>query len=321
MSPEPHLQIAQRASHHGRRGAPTRAVEQGAVRQGQPHSRGSIRITQLPARMGLPQHGAREIPRSVARAVGGVPTSDPPRLRPASRTPLNNPPTASTSQAIPLDETPDASPSNSEQAPAAKGVARPSQQLASQGDWLQKQKGPALEDSGSDDDDEEEEEEEFKIVYAGVKPDPQTRGLAAIATATPPAATDDDDRDAPARTRVVSPRRPADVKIRELAGRPTPVVEDIAPTQLAPDATTTTTTTTTTPTDDARTRAGRRARRRRWRRPGASSRRGERVRGRERSNRRRVCTRETGRPMGPTTAQPATYPRDLRREWVSWVGC
>jgi hypothetical protein len=187
--------------------------------------------------MGLPQHGAREIPRSVARAVGGVPTSDPPRLRPASRTPLNNPPTASTSQAIPLDETPDASPSNSEQAPAAKGVARPSQQLASQGDWLQKQKGPALEDSGSDDDDEEEEEEEFKIVYAGVKPDPQTRGLAAIATATPPAATDDDDRDAPARTRVVSPRRPADVKIRELAGRPTPVVEDIAPTQLAPDAT------------------------------------------------------------------------------------
>ena len=166
-----------------------------------------------------------------------MPTSDPPRLRPASRTPLNNPPTASTSQAIPLDETPDASPSNSEQAPAAKGVARPSQQLASQGDWLQKQKGPALEDSGSDDDDEEEEEEEFKIVYAGVKPDPQTRGLAAIATATPPAATDDDDRDAPARTRVVSPRRPADVKIRELAGRPTPVVEDIAPTQLAPDAT------------------------------------------------------------------------------------
>ena len=166
-----------------------------------------------------------------------MPTSDPPRLRPASRTPLNTPPTASTSQAIPLDETPDASPSNSEQAPAAKGVARPSQQLASQGDWLQKQKGPALEDSGSDDDDEEEEEEEFKIVYAGVKPDPQTRGLAAIATATPPAATDDDDRDAPARTRVVSPRRPADVKIRELAGRPTPVVEDIAPTQLAPDAT------------------------------------------------------------------------------------
>ena len=166
-----------------------------------------------------------------------MPTSDPPRLRPASRTPLNNPPTASTSQAIPLDETPDASPSNSEQAPAAKGVARPSQQLASQGDWLQKQKGPALEDSGSDDDDEEEEEEEFKIVYAGVKPDPQTRGLAAIATATPPAATDDDDRDAPARPRVVSPRRPADVKIRELAGRPTPVVEDIAPTQLAPDAT------------------------------------------------------------------------------------
>ena len=167
-----------------------------------------------------------------------MPTSDPPRLRPASRTPLNTPPTASTSQAIPLDETPDASPSNSEQAPAAKGVARPSQQLASQGDWLQKQKGPALEDSGSDDDDDEEdEEEEFKIVYAGVKPDPQTRGLAAIATATPPAATDDDDRDAPARTRVVSPRRPADVKIRELAGRPTPVVEDIAPTQLAPDAT------------------------------------------------------------------------------------
>ena len=167
-----------------------------------------------------------------------MPTSDPPRLRPASRTPLNNPPTASTSQAIPLDETPDASPSNSEQAPAAKGVARPSQQLASQGDWLQKQKGPALEDSGSDDDDDDEdEEEEFKIVYAGVKPDPQTRGLAAIATATPPAATDDDDRDAPARTRVVSPRRPADVKIRELAGRPTPVVEDIAPTQLAPDAT------------------------------------------------------------------------------------
>ena len=160
MSPEPHLQNAQRASHHGRRGAPTRAVEQGAVRQGQPHSRGSIRITQLPARMGLPQHGAREIPRSVARAVGGVPTSDPPRLRPASRTPLNNPPTASTSQAIPLDETPDASPSNSEQAPAAKGVARPSQQLASQGDWLQKQKGPALEDSGSDDDDDEEDEEE-----------------------------------------------------------------------------------------------------------------------------------------------------------------
>ena len=89
--PEPHLQIAQRASHHGRRGAPTRAVEQGAVRQGQPHPRGSIRITQLPARMGQPQHGAREIPRSVARAVGGVPTSDPPRLRPASRTPLNTP--------------------------------------------------------------------------------------------------------------------------------------------------------------------------------------------------------------------------------------
>ncbi len=166
-----------------------------------------------------------------------MPTSDPPRLRPASRTPLNTPPTASTSQAITLDETPDASPSNSEQAPAAKGVARPSQQLASQGDWLQKQKGPALEDSGSDDDDDDDEEEEFKIVYAGVKPDPQTRGLAAIATATPPAATDDDDRHAPARTRVVSPRRPADVKIRELAGRPTPVVEDIAPTQLAPDAT------------------------------------------------------------------------------------
>ena len=186
-----------------------------------------------------------------------MPTSDPPRLRPASRTPLNTPPTASTSQAIPLDETPDASPSNSEQAPAAKGVARPSQQLASQGDWLQKQKGPALEDSGSDDDDDEDEDEEFKVVYAGVKPDPQTRGLAAIATATPPAATDDDDRDAPARTRVVSPRRPADVKyseqirsihhqlradVRELAaprapaaGRPTPVVEDIAPTQLAPE--------------------------------------------------------------------------------------
>ncbi|ACO66167.1 predicted protein [Micromonas commoda] len=162
------------------------------------------------------------------------------------------------STAIPLDETPDASPSNSEQAPAAKGVARPSQQLASQGDWLQKQKGPALEDSGSDDDDDEDEDEEFKVVYAGVKPDPQTRGLAAIATATPPAATDDDDeRDAPARTRVVSPRRPADVKyseqirsihhqlradVRELAapralaaGRPTPVVEDIAPTQLAPE--------------------------------------------------------------------------------------
>ena len=106
--------------------------------------------------------------------------------------PTKHPPTASTSQAIPLDETPDASPSNSEQAPAAKGVARPSQQLASQGDWLQKQKGPALEDSGSDDDDDEDEDEEFKVVYAGVKPDPQTRGLAAIATATPPAATDDD---------------------------------------------------------------------------------------------------------------------------------
>ena len=154
--------------------------------------------------------------------------------------PTKHPPTASTSQAIPLDETPDASPSNSEQAPAAKGVARPSQQLASQGDWLQKQKGPALEDSGSDDDDDDEEEE-FKVVYAGVKPDPQTRGLAAIATATPPAATDgDDDADAPAPTRVVSPRRPdVHVKIRELAAaaRPTPVVEDIAPTQLAPDAT------------------------------------------------------------------------------------
>ena len=250
-----------------------------------------------------------------------MPTSDLPRLRPASRTPLNTPPTASTSQAIPLDETPDASPSNSEQAPAAKGVARPSQQLASQGDWLQKQKGPALEDSGSDDDDDDEdEEEEFKIVYAGVKPDPQTRGLAAIATATPPAATDDDDRDAPARTRVVSPRRPADVKIRELAGRPTPVVEDIAPTQLAPDA--------TDDDDDDDDAEGRRPNPRgaagaaeALAAAGASSRRGERVRGRERSNRRRVYTRETGRPMGPTTAQPATYPRDLRREWVSWVGC
>ena len=48
-------------------------------------------------------------------------------------------------QAIPLDETPDASPTNSQDAPEAKAIVRPSQ-----GDFLKRQKGPMLEDSGSD---------------------------------------------------------------------------------------------------------------------------------------------------------------------------
>ena len=136
-------------------------------------------------------------------------------------------------QAIPLDETPDASPTNSQDAHETKAVVRPSQ-----GDFLKRQKGPMLEDSGSDSEDDDDD--------VDVKADPQTRGLANIATATPPLATEDDD-DAKGAERVFSPRRtrskPGDAaanvvkktKSPARKPRPEPVVEDIAPTQLAPD--------------------------------------------------------------------------------------
>ena len=136
-------------------------------------------------------------------------------------------------QAIPLDETPDASPTNSQDAPEAKAIVRPSQ-----GDFLKRQKGPMLEDSGSDSEDDDDD--------VDVKADLQTRGLANIATATPPLATEDDD-DAKGAERVFSPRRtrskPGDAaanvvkktKSPARKPRPEPVVEDIAPTQLAPD--------------------------------------------------------------------------------------
>ena len=108
----------------------------------------------------------------------------------------------------------------------------------SQGDFLKRQKGPMLEDSGSDSEDDDDD--------VDVKADPQTRGLANIATATPPLATEDDD-DAKGAERVFSPRRtrskPGDAaanvvkktKSPARKPRPEPVVEDIAPTQLAPD--------------------------------------------------------------------------------------
>ena len=142
-------------------------------------------------------------------------------------------------QTASLDETPDGSPTPSQQ--PANEVAQPRRRPARGGAFLREQaaRAPRLVDDDSDDSDSDSDPAVNAARVVQSMRDPQMRGLRGVATATPPAATDEEmaraavaaSREAKAARAAASPSRAARPRDQPPASSP----QAIAPTQLLPD--------------------------------------------------------------------------------------